>query len=170
MSNEPSAALCFRIDAVPMPTDRMISGGHQSTVAVPLDEWAAILAVHCRVSRPEYRNLPIRVMVWPHRGENERYRTPPPPSPISRSFSFRAGLPDWTTHRCSQCSAGDDEPQESDVTWTARRCLCEDRVTGERDCYCFEAPRCTCDECQPQADAGRAERLGGDSDYTGVWL
>lgn len=106
--------LCYRIDAVPMPADRMISCGHQSGVSIPAEEWAARLAAHCRISRPEYRDRPIRVMVWPHRGETEHYRTPPPPSPISTTFAFRAGLPDWTTHMCPDCMADDDEDLRDD--------------------------------------------------------
>lgn len=42
--------------------------------------------------------------------------------------------------------------------WSGRLCLCVD-ANGERDCYCYEAPRCTCDDCAPAADQGRAERL-----------
>lgn len=105
------SARCYRIDAVPMPPDKMISCGHQGTVTVSAEEWAERLAAHCRLSRPEYRDRPIRVMVWPHRGETEHYRTPPPPSPISTTFVFKAGLPDRATHTCPECADAVDEVQ-----------------------------------------------------------
>lgn len=97
---------CYRIDAVPMPTDRMISYGTRDTLPAPtLREWADALAAHCRIERPEYRDRPIRVMVWRNRGHAEHYRAAPPPSPLSTTFAFRPHIPDRHTHQCTECAA-----------------------------------------------------------------
>lgn len=47
--------------------------------------------------------------------------------------------------------------------WAGRRCLCVD-ANGERDCYCYESPRCSCDDCYPAAQQGRMERIGYDDE------
>lgn len=98
------SAWCYRIDAVPMDPDRMISWGSRDTLGVRPNVWAERLAAHCRLERTEYRDRPIRVMVWPHRGDAEHYRAAPPPSPVSVSFFFPAGAPGSETHRCDMCS------------------------------------------------------------------
>jgi hypothetical protein len=91
-----------------MPADSMVSYGTRDAIDVSPEEWAARLAAHCRITRPEYRQQLLHVTVWRNRGDSEHYRTPPPPPPLSTVAAFTAGVPDWQTHLCADCDIEDE--------------------------------------------------------------